>query len=57
MNQECETFRQELLDMVENNILKYWTDKMVDVGNGGFYARRDGYDQLDAEAPKSAILS
>ena len=52
-----DSFKQELLDMVENNILKYWMDKMVDVENGGFYGRRNGNDQLDTQAPKSAVLN
>ena len=49
-------FRAELLDNVENNILAYWMEKMVDP-RGGFYGRRDGSDKLDEEAPKGAILN
>ena len=56
INVDIEHFRAELLDNVENNILNYWIDKMVDP-RGGFYGRRDGYDRLDADAPKGAILN
>lgn len=51
------TLKQELQDIVENNILNYWMTKMVDEENGGFYGRRDGNDQLIPDAPKSAILN
>ena len=57
MDKLQDTLRQELLDLVENNILKYWMEKMVDAENGGFYGRRDGNDCLDIEAPKSAVLN
>ena len=56
INVDIEHFRAELLDNVENNILNYWIGKMVDP-RGGFYGRRDGYDRLDADAPKGAILN
>lgn len=49
-------FRQELLDNLTGNILPYWMDRMVDP-RGGFYGRRDGNDNLDADAPKGAILN
>ena len=56
MNIDIQKFRAELIDNLENNILPYWTGKMVDP-RGGFYGRRDGNDQLDADAPKGAILN
>ena len=49
--------KDDMLDLLENNILRYWMEKMVDHEYGGFYGRRDGHDQLDAEAPKTAILN
>lgn len=48
-----ESFRKNL----EGNILPYWMDRMVDEERGGFYGRRDGNDELDADAPKGAILN
>lgn len=49
-------FRQELLDNLTTNILTYWSEKMVDP-RGGFFGRRDGYDRLDENAEKGAILN
>lgn len=48
----AEELRKELLD----DILPYWTEKMTDPA-GGFYGRRDGYDRLEADAEKGAILN
>ena len=56
-NQAKEQLAKELRDLVENNILRYWMEKMVDMENGGFYGRRDGHNQLDPEAPKAAVLN
>ena len=44
-------------DVVENNILCFWQDKMVDHENGGFYGRIDGTNVLHSEAEKGAILN
>ena len=49
--------RSEMLDVLENNILPFWIDKMVDYENGGFYGRIDGQMQLHPEAEKGAILN
>ena len=49
-------FQTELLDNLNENILPYWMNEMVDP-NGGFYGRRDGEDRLKADAPKGAILN
>ncbi len=48
-------FRRELIDVLQRNILPYWMNKMMDP-RGGFYGRRDGYDRLDPDAPKGAVL-
>lgn len=47
---------REFEDCLNGNILSYWAEKMVDP-RGGFYGRRDGYDRLDGEAPKGAVLN
>ena len=44
-------------DVVENNILRFWMDKMVDREHGGFYGRIDGHEELHPEAEKGAILN
>ena len=49
--------RAEMLDVLENNILRFWLDKMQDTTNGGFYGRMDGHLQLYPEAEKGAILN
>ena len=44
-------------DVLENNILRFWLDKMQDTENGGFYGRMDGHMQLYPEAEKGVILN
>ena len=38
---EIQLMKQEMQDVVENNILRFWLDKMVDDEHGGFYGRID----------------
>lgn len=54
---EVSLMRQEMQDVVENNILRFWLDKMVDHEHGGFYGRIDGSGVLHPEAEKGAILN
>jgi mannobiose 2-epimerase len=49
--------KQEMQDVLENNILRFWLDKMQDRENGGFYGRMDGHYQLHRDAEKGAILN
>ena len=49
--------KQEMQDVLENNILRFWLDKMQDRENGGFYGRIDGSGMLHPEAEKGAILN
>lgn len=53
---ETEQFSKELLENLTCNILPYWRNEMTDP-RGGFYGRRDGNDNLVADAPKGAILN
>lgn len=57
IEQTIPAFREELLHEVTNNILPYWMEKMVDEDNGGFFGRRDGYDNLVKDADKAVILN
>ena len=57
MRKEIETMKQEMQDVVQNNILRFWLDKMVDRENGGFYGRIDGQGVLHKDAEKGAILN
>ena len=54
---EVSVMKQEMQDVVENNILRFWLDKMVDREHGGFYGRIDGSGVLHPEAEKGAILN
>ena len=49
--------KQEMQDVLEKNILRFWLDKMRDRVNGGFYGRIDGSGVLHPEAEKGAILN
>ena len=49
--------KQEMQDVLEKNILRFWLDKMVDHENGGYYGRIDGSGVLHPEAEKGAILN
>lgn len=49
-------FRQEVETTLHDNILPFWLNRMVDRQRGGFYGRITGVGQLEAEAPKGAIL-
>ena len=51
------TMRQEMLDVLTQNILPFWMTTMVDHEHGGFYGRMDGHMKLYAEADKGAILN
>ena len=44
-------------DVVENNILRFWQDRMVDREHGGFYGRIDANEVLHKDAEKGAILN
>ena len=52
-----ETLRQEMQDVLQDNILHFWLDKMQDQEHGGFYGRIDGHGVLHPEAEKGAILN
>jgi len=49
--------KQEMQDVLEQNILRFWLDKMMDREHGGFYGRIDGKGILHPEAEKGAILN
>ena len=57
LHDTIEKMRAEMLDVLENNILRFWLDQMQDTENGGFYGRMDGHMQIHPEAEKGAILN
>ena len=54
---EVQTMKQEMQDVLQNNILRFWLDMMQDQEHGGFYGRIDGTGILHPEAEKGAILN
>lgn len=55
--QHLNMMKLEMQDVLENNILPFWLEKMQDNENGGFYGRIDGNNQLHPDAEKGAILN
>ena len=49
--------KREMQDVLEQNILRFWLDKMLDREHDGFYGRIDGQGILHPEAEKGAILN
>lgn len=52
-----EELRSQFLDVLHNNILSFWMERMVDNERGGFYGRIDGRGRVEKDAPKGAILN
>lgn len=52
-----ERLKQTARMVLENNILNFWTEKMVDYVYGGFYGRMDGRGTVHIGADKGAILN
>ena len=44
-------------EVLEDNILRFWMDNMVDEEHGGFYGRMDGKGVMHPDADKGAILN
>ena len=55
--QHVDMMKLEMQDVLENNILPFWLEKMQDNENGGFYGRIDGSGVLHPDAEKGAILN
>ena len=51
------TLRQEVQDVLTQNILPFWLDKMQDEEHGGFYGQMTGRYELHKEADKGAVLN
>jgi len=50
-------FRDEVAADLKGNLLPWWSAKMPDYVNGGFYGRINGNDSVFAEADKGGILN
>lgn len=57
MKESLQELRVELAAELRDNILHYWTTRMVDEVRGGFFGRRDGHDKLEEDADKGVILN
>ena len=57
MQKEVQLLKQEMREVLESNILRFWMDNMVDEEHGGFYGRMDGKGVLHPDADKGAILN
>ena len=57
MKEEIKTLKAEVRDVLENNILNFWLDKMVDEENGGFYGQMTGEGEIVKTADKGGILN
>ena len=49
--------KTEVRDELVNNILPFWSGKMIDSGDGGFYGRIDGSGRVYDEADKGCVLN
>ena len=57
MNPTIKQIKAEMQDVVENNILRFWLDKMQDHERGGFYGRMTGEGEICPQAEKGCILN
>lgn len=57
MNPNLIPLKTGVRDELLNNILPFWSGKMVDQEQGGFYGQIDGNDQLIPKADKGGILN
>lgn len=55
--QKLEKLKKEVSENLTKGILPYWSGKMTDNMNGGFYGRIDGKDQVYPVAEKGGILN
>lgn len=53
---KIKNLRNEVHDVLTNNILPYWINRMIDC-QGGFYGRITGNEERDPDADKGAILN
>ena len=54
---QLETLKTEAKDELVNNILPFWSGKMPDIENGGFFGRMDGSDHIHNDADKGCVLN
>lgn len=57
MDHRVKDLKHEVRDVLENNILNFWLNNMIDDENGGFYGQMTGKRELIKDADKGGILS
>ena len=57
INEEIAVIKSEMQDVLENNILRFWLDNMVDTEHRGFFGQMTGQGELIKNADKGGILS
>lgn len=55
MEQTIENLKAEMRNVLNNNILRYWVDYVLDKEEGGFYGQVDGHNNVIPTADKGAI--
>ena len=54
---KLETLSSEVKNELVKNILPFWSGKMIDSGDGGFYGRVDGSGHVYTDADKGCVLN
>jgi mannobiose 2-epimerase len=54
---QLESLKSEVKDELVNNILPFWSGKMIDTTNGGFFGRVDGSGRIYNDADKGCVLN
>ncbi|MBS0001282.1 MAG: AGE family epimerase/isomerase [Cyclobacteriaceae bacterium] len=54
---KLQLLKNEVSDDLTRNLLPYWSSKMIDTINGGFYGRVDSKEQVYSDADKGGILN
>ena len=57
MNTQLQKLKAEVREVLISNIMPFWSGKMTDDQNGGFYGQIDGNDQVITTADKGGILN
>jgi cellobiose epimerase len=52
-----EDIKSQVKAELVNNILPFWSERMIDNENGGFYGRIDGTNQIHKDADKGCVLN
>ncbi|MBF9018379.1 MULTISPECIES: AGE family epimerase/isomerase [unclassified Oceanispirochaeta] len=51
------SLKHKIDSILSNNTLPFWSEKMIDNRDGGFYGRIDKDGKIEADAPKGVILN